>query len=141
MLSQKEISEKIAKVEALQGKTIGDVMQMPLFLEILTAYLTEQKETRKAAQQSFKAMAVQNPGLAMRFHLPAHCIDKFIDMTPEQFRDEITEVMEARSKRPAQERKYIKQLGDQAIDCTIAKICCEQFPELTEVYFPKRKLS
>lgn len=131
----KETQNKIRSCKALQGKTIEDVCEMPEFLSNLEKYMQAQREDRKAIQSSYEAM--RKLGGAKGYKLPSHPIDRVIDMSVEQFAGAYVDVIMKTSPRPAAERKYIEQLGQQAYNLTVAQIVCEEFPELHDEFFPK----
>lgn len=132
-----EIHKKIASCKALQGKTIGDVCMMDEFMVNLKAYIEAQREDRRAIRSSYQAM--KKVGSFAKFKLPAHPIDKLMDLSTGQFRDEYMKVIDRTSKLPAAERQYIGQLGMQAYNLTTAQIICREFPELEDVLIPKSK--
>lgn len=128
-----EQQKKVASCKALQGKSIGDVVRMPEFLENLGAYMRAQFTERKAARESYEKIKV----FARGFKLPAHAIDKVIDLSPEQFAEEYLAVINGDNQRPAAVREYIAQLGQQAYNLTIAQFVVKEFPELADEFFPK----
>ena len=130
-----EQQKKVASCKALQGKSISDILRMPEFLENLGAYMRAQFTERKAARESYEKIKV----FARGFKLPAHAIDKVIDLTPEQFAEEYLAVICGNCKRPAAVREYIAQLGQQAYNMTIAQFVVKEFPELADIFFPKSK--
>lgn len=125
---------KIASCKALQGKTVADIVGTERFEKNLSAYITEQREARKAAIASYNAM--KKAGGAFGLKLPAHPIDETMKWTVEQFAVEYLSVLARASKRPAGVRRYVEQLAQQAYNVTVAQIVCEEFPELTTVFFP-----
>ena len=125
---------KIASCKALQGKTVADIIGSERFGKNLAAYVTEQREARKAAVASYNAMRKAG---AKGYKLPTHPIDKTLKLSVEDFAVEFAAVVTGASKRPAFERKYIEQLGKQAYNLTIAQIVCEEFPELEPALLPK----
>ena len=125
---------KIQSCKALQGKSVEDIISSDRFSKNLSAYITEQREARKAAVASFKA--IQKAG-ALDYKLPAHPIDKTMDLSVADFVVEYAAVIAGASKRPASERKYIKQLGPQAYNLTVAQYVLEEFPELEPALLPK----
>lgn len=125
---------KIQSCKALKGKSVEDVVSSDRFVANLSAYITEQREARKAAVASFKAMKKAG---AKGYKLPAHPIDKTLNLSVEDFAVEFAAVVTGASERPASERKYIEQLGKQAYNLTIAQIVCEEFPELEPALLPK----
>lgn len=127
---------KIKSCKALQGKTIADIIGSERFGKNLAAYITEQREARKAAIASYNAM--KKAGGAIGLKLPAHPIDETMDWTVEQFAVEYLAVIGRVSKRPASVRRYVEQLAQQAYNVTVAQIVCEEFPELTTVFFPAK---
>lgn len=123
---KREIADKIRSCKALSGKSVADVVDTPEFLSNLAAYMKAQREEREAARESYEKVKAYAPG----FHLPAHPIDKCINLTPEDFAVEYLTIVAKRSQRPKAERDYIFQLGRQAYNLTIAQIVCREFPEL-----------
>lgn len=130
-----EQQKKIASCKALQGKSVKDVVESPKFIENLGAYMRAQFEERKAARKSYDKIKFHVRG----FKLPAHPIDAVLDLTPGQFAQEYLQIINAANKRPAAVREYIAQLGQQAYNLTIGQYVVEEFPELSEVFFPKIK--
>lgn len=128
-----EIRRKIESCKALQGKSVRDVCEMPEFRSNLEAYMKVQREDRAAIRASYDAM--KKLGGAKGYKIPAHVIDDVIDMTTEQFSTEFLAVINWTSKRPKAERDYIKQLGMQAYNLTVAQIVTEELPELKPVLF------
>lgn len=135
MFTKQEIERKIAEVKALDGKTVQDILVMPEFLHNLGKYLDAQRQDREAIRSSFQAM--HKLGGAMGMKLPSHPVDKFLDMTPEDFAEEYRKVIGAISDRPAAQRLYIRQLGQQAYNLTIANFVVAEFPELRDYFFEK----
>lgn len=133
---KKEILQKIRSCKALQGKTIFDVVSMPRFADNLAAYWTEQKEARKAAIASYKAM--HKLGVPKGYKLPAHVIDKLVDLSVEDLAVEYAKVVAGGSTRNIAERKYIRQIGQQAYNLTMAQCIVEEYPELEPELFPKK---
>lgn len=131
----KETRQKIESCKALQGKTVADVCKMDCFLENLAKYFKAQKEDRQAIKASFDAM--RKLGGSKGYRLPAHPIDRIINLTVEEFADAFMDVINKTSARPAAERKYIEQLGQQAYNLTVAQIVTAEFPELHDKFFPK----
>lgn len=136
---KKEIQQKIASCKALQGKTISDLCHTDQFLQNLAAYMNAQKTDRNAIQASYQAM--RKMGGAKGFKLPAHPIDRVIDLTAEQFRDEFCSCIAATNPRPSAQREYILQLGMQAYNLTVGQFVVKEFPELKDVIFPTTKQS
>ena len=129
-----ETRKKIASCKALQGMTVADLCATVRFRDNLAAYLTAQKETRKTAIASYKAMhKVGGRG----WKLPAHVIDHFMEWTVEQFSAEYINVIARRSKCTHAERQYIQQLGQQAYNLTVAQYVIEEYPELADELLPK----
>lgn len=125
---------KIASCKALQGKTVADIVGTERFEKNLSAYITEQREARKAAIASYNAM--KKAGGAFGLKLPAHPIDDTMKWPVEQFAVEYLAILARVSKRPAGVRRYVEQLAQQAYNVTVAQIVCEEFPELTTIFFP-----
>ena len=133
---KKEILQKIRSCKALQGKTIFDVVELPRFVENLAAYWTEQKETRKTAIASYQAM--HKLGGPKGYKLPAHVIDKLVDLSVEDLAVEYAKVVAGGSTRNNAERLYIRQIGQQAYNLTVAQYVVEEYPELESELFPKK---
>lgn len=131
----KKTRAKIASCKALQGKTIADVCEMERFRSNLAAYMEAQKTDRAAIRASYDAM--RKLGGAKGYKLPAHVIDRVIELNTEQFAAAYLDVIWGVSPRPVAERNYIKQLGNQAYNLTVAQIVTEEFPELKSLFFPK----
>lgn len=134
---KKETLQKIRSCKALQEKTIFDVVALPRFLENLAAYWTEQKESRKTAIASYQAM--HKLGGPKGYKLPAHVIDKLVDLSVEDLAVEYAKVVAGGSTRNPAERKYIRQIGQQAYNLTVAQMVVEEYPELESVLIPKAK--
>lgn len=134
---KQETLKKISKCKALQGMTVEDVIKSDRFRDNLAAYLTAQREDRKAIRSSYAAM--RKAGGAKGYKLPAHVIDKFMDCSVEEFANEYLKVLSKMSPRPMRERQYIGQLGQQAYNLTIAQIVVDEFPETAEELIPKSK--
>lgn len=147
---KQETLKKISKCKALQGMTVEGVIKSDRFRENLAAYLTAQREDRKAIRSSYAAMrkaggakgyyaAIRKAGGAKGYKLRAHVIDKFMDCSVEEFAKEYLKVLSKMSPRPMRERQYIGQLGQQAYNLTIAQIVIDEFPETAEELIPKSK--
>ena len=132
-MTVKEIQTKIESCKALQGKTVEDLIETPRFRENLAAYMTEQRETRKAARASLKAMEKLNGPMK----LSAHPIDRVINLTVDQFADEYKRVISRESSRSRAVRQYVEQLGRQAYNLTVAQFVIDEFPELEPILLPK----
>lgn len=133
----KEILNKIRDCKALQNVTIEDLCKSDRFRDNLAAYMTAQREDRKAIRASYDAM--RKLGGVKGYKIPAHPIDDVISMPVEEFAREYLNVISKCSKRPAAERQYILQLGQQAYNLTVAQIVINEFPELESVLIPKNK--
>ena len=81
---------------------------------------------------------MRKAGGAIGLKLPAHPVDNFLDMSVDDFAMEYLAVFAGMSKRQKSERDYINQLGQQALNLTIAQIVCEEFPELEPALIPKK---
>ena len=128
---------KIAACKELQGKSVADVVAMPLFLDNLAAYLNAQREDRAAIKSSYKAMA--KAGGAKGYKLPAHVIDHLADLTPEQMAGEFLLILGRASTRSAAEREYIRQISMQAYNLAVAQIVIKEFPEMEDILLPTSK--
>lgn len=134
-MNQTEIQNKIRACKALQGKSILDVIAMPRFAENLAAYWTAQKEDRAAIRKSYDAM--HKAGGARGYKIPAHPIDDLLQLTAEDLAVEFGKVIAGGSKHNAAERRYIRQIGQQAYNLTIAQYVIEEYPELEPILLPK----
>ena len=134
---KEEIRKKIASFKALQEMTIADLCATARFRENLAAYMTAQRTDREAIRDSYKAM--KKLGGAKGYKLPAHPIDRVIDLSVEDFAVEYMSVINKTSTRPAAEREYIRQLGQQAYNLTVAQYVVDEYPELKKVLLPKSK--
>lgn len=134
---EKEILTKIRTCKALQGKTIFDVVVMPRFIENLAAYWTAQKADRDAIRKSYQAM--RKVGGAKGYKLPAHPLDALEILTTEELAIEYAKVVACGSTRNHAQRKYIRQIGQQAYNLTVAQYVIEEYPELEPVLIPKAK--
>lgn len=115
--------------------TVADLIATARFRDNLAAYMTAQRTDRKAIRESYEAM--RKLGGAKGYKLPAHPIDRVIDMTVEQFADEYMAVISKASARPVAERQYIEQLGKQAYNLTVAQYVVDEYPELENELIPK----
>lgn len=132
----KDTQRKIESCKALQNVTIEELCQSDRFRDNLAAYMTAQREDRKAIRASYDAM--RKLGGAKGFKIPAHPIDDVISMSVEEFSREYLNVISKCSKRPAAERQYIQQLGQQAYNLTVAQYVVDEYPELEPELFPKK---
>lgn len=130
-----EIQQKIASCKALQNVTVEQLCQSDRFRDNLAAYMNAQREDRKAIRASYDAM--RKLGGAKGFKIPAHPIDDLMSLSVDDFAREYLNVISKCSKRPAAERQYIRQLGQQAYNLTVAQIVINEFPELESVLIPK----
>ena len=132
---KKETLQKIRSCKALQGKDVADVVAMPRFRDNLAAYWTAQKMDRDAIRKSYAAM--RKMGGAAGYRIPAHVIDDLAAMTVEDLAVEYAKVIAGGSKRNHAERLYIRQIGQQAYNLTIAQIVVDEYPELADELLPK----
>ena len=132
-----ETRNKIASCKALQEMTVADLCATFRFRDNLAAYMTAQRTDRDAIRKSYDAM--RKLGGAKGYKLPAHPIDRVIDLTVEQFAAEYLAVLGRTSKRPVAERQYIQQLGQQAYNLTVAQYVVDEYPELADELIPKSK--
>ena len=133
---KKETLQKIRSCKALQGKTIFDVVALPRFLENLAAYWTAQKTDRDAIRKSYDAM--RKMGGAKGYRIPAHPIDDLAQLTVDDLAVEYAKVIAGGSTRNHAERLYIRQIGQQAYNLTVAQCVVEEYPELEPELFPKK---
>ena len=131
-----EILQKIRSCKALQGKDVADIIAMPRFLENLGAYWTAQKTDRDAIRKSYDAM--RKMGGAKGYRIPAHVIDDLAGMSVADLAFEYAKVVAGGSTRNHAERLYIRQIGQQAYNLTIAQIVVDEYPELEPELFPKK---
>lgn len=133
---KKETLQKIRSCKALQGKDVADIIAMPRFLENLGAYWTAQKTDRDAIRKSYDAM--RKMGGAKGYRIPAHVIDDLAGMSVADLAFEYAKVVAGGSTRTHAERLYIRQIGQQAYNLTVAQYVVEEYPELEPELFPKK---
>jgi len=131
-----ETIKKMQQCKALQGKTVADIIATARFRDNLAAYMNAQREDRKAIRASYNAM--RKLGGVKGFKIPAHPIDRVIELSVEDFAVEFAAVVAKASKRPVAERQYIKQLGQQAYNLTVAQYVVEEYPELEPILLPNK---
>ena len=134
---KEEILTKIQSCKALSGKTVEELIATERFRNNLAAYMQAQREDRKQIRASYEAM--RKAGGVKGYKLPAHPIDRVIDLSVDDFAAEYMSVIAKISKRPHAERRYIQQLGQQAYNLTVAQMVVEEYPELEPVLIPKAK--
>ncbi len=134
---KKETLQKIRSCKALQGKDVADIIAMPRFLENLGAYWTAQKTDRDAIRKSYEAM--RKMGGAKGYRIPAHVIDDLAGMSVDDLAVEYAKVVAGGSTRTHAQRKYIRQIGQQAYNLTITQIVVDEYPELANELLPKSK--
>ena len=117
--------------------TVEDLVNNDRFRNNLAAYMTAQKEDRKQIRASYEAM--RKLGGAKGYKLPAHPIDRVIDLSVADFAAEFLAVVAKKSARPVAERQYIQQLGMQAYNLTVAQYVVEEYPELKPVLLQEAK--
>ena len=132
-----ETRNKIASCKALQEMTVADLCATVRFRDNLAAYMTAQRTDRDAIRKSYDAM--RKLGGAKGYKLPAHPIDRVINMPVEDFAVEYLAVIANASKRPVAERRYIQQLGQQEYNLTVAQYVVDEYPELADELIPKSK--
>ncbi len=132
-----ETRKKVASCKALQEMTVADLCATVRFRDNLAAYMTAQRTDRDAIRKSYDAM--RKLGGAKGYKLPAHPIDRVINMPVEDFAVEYLAVIANASKRPVAERRYIQQLGQQAYNLTVAQYVVDEYPELADELIPKSK--
>lgn len=132
-----ETRNKISSCKALQEMTVADLCATVRFRDNLAAYMTAQRTDRDAIRKSYDAM--RKLGGAKGYKLPAHPIDRVINLSVEDFAVEYLAVIANASKRPVAERRYIQQLGQQAYNLTVAQYVVEEYPELADELIPKSK--
>lgn len=132
-----ETAKKVRACKALQDMSVAQLVATDRFLNNLGAYMAAQHEDRKAIRKSYDAM--RKLGGAKGYKLPAHAIDRVMDMSVEEFAKEYLAIIGHNSERPAAERKYIFQLGTQAYELTVAQYVVDEFPELKEELIPSAK--
>lgn len=132
---KKETLQKIRSCKALQGKDVANIIAMPRFLENLGAYWTAQKTDRDAIRKSYDAM--RKMGGAKGYRIPAHVFDDLGGMSVADLAVEYAKVVAGGSTRNHAERLYIRQIGQQAYNLTIAQIVVDEYPELANELLPK----
>lgn len=124
--------EKIRACKALQGKTVADICQMPGFLANLSAYV----EVQRAEWKKLREFAESQPGKRAK----AHPMDTTIGWTDEQWRYEFMAVLNKTSHQSSAVREYIRQLGMQAYNVTVANLVILEFPDLRSYFFKNSKV-
>ena len=122
--------------EALQGKSIFDIVDLPRFLENLAAYWTAQKSDRDAIRKSYAAM--RKLGGEKGYKIPAHPIDDLAQLSVEDLAVEYAKVVAGGSTRNHAERLYIRQIGQQAYNLTVAQYVVDEYPELEPELLPNK---
>lgn len=130
---------KIRACKALQNVSVRDMLRTERFQKNMEAYLNAQKEDRTSYIASYADM--RKLGVPKGYKMPAHVIDRILDLSVEDFTEAYFEVIQGVSDRSAAERLYISQLGQQAYNLTMAQIVCEEFPELEKELIPKSNAS
>lgn len=132
-----ETRRKIASCKALQDIKIGEFIRGERFLSNLGAYLKAQQEDREKTRASFAAM--YKVGTPRGYKIPAHPVDLFLGWTALRFAEEYGRVLDKTSNLSARYREYVRQLGNQAFNLTVAQIAVEEFSELEDELLPKPK--
>lgn len=127
-MTEKQFFKSLSEIESLREHTVYDVIMSDGFLKHIGNRLEQQKQMRKAAMNAIT-----------KGRLPAHTVDKFLQHTSEEMRDEFLTVTAKTSKRSAAERKYIEQLGNLAYNDTIEEIAISEKPELKDYFEKKRR--
>jgi len=130
-----ETQKKINACKALNGMSVADLIATDRFRNNLGAYMIAQREDRKQIRASYEAM--RKMGGAKGYKLPAHTIDRVMDLSVEEFTNAFASIINGVSKRTASEREYIAQLGFQAYNLTVIQYVIEEFPELEKELIPK----
>ena len=102
---KKDIREKVESCKALQGKTVLDICETQRFQDNIAAYLTAQKEDRKAIRASYEAM--RKLGGTKGYKLPAHVLDRLMGLSVDEFVGAFIQILAGVSNRPHSERIYI----------------------------------
>lgn len=120
--------------ERLCNVSVEDIVYSPEFSENLTAYINEQKMTRNTVLQTRKR--IRESG---KYPEPENrpTIDRIIEAglmeNASDFGKEYIEVINGKSKYPAEMRKYIHQLGTLAYRLTIEQIICKENPDMARL--------
>ena len=126
--------QKMRSCKALQGKSVLDICMLDGFLSNLEAYVKQQRAERQIALDHAQKFGGD------KMHAPAHPIDKTLDWSIEDWRQNFLEVFNKQSKLPSSVREYVRQLGVQAYNVTVANLVILEFPELREYFFPNSKV-
>lgn len=135
MVNLHKYEDKIRACKALQGKTVNDIIGEPKFRDNLAAYMKAQRDDRAAIRSSYEAM--RKAGGAKGYKLPAHVCDRVLTLSVSAFAVEFARVLVGRSALSFAERQYIRQLGMQAYNLTMAQYIVAEFPELEDELIPK----
>lgn len=127
----KETKRKIASCKALRDVTVYDIIGMPRFGENLTAYWTAQKTDREAMKRA--VAAIGKMGVANPPKVSAHPIDELLPLTAEELATEYAKVLAGTCQYRRKQTEYIRQIGQQAYNLTVAQIVCEEYPELEPI--------
>lgn len=129
--------EKIRSCKALQDKSVVDVCRLDGFRDNLWAYVTAQREEWKAIRQHAELRS-KSAGKILR--APSHAMDSTVEWDEQRWVDEFIAVIGKTSSLSAAVREYVRQLGMQAYNVTIANIVLVEYPELREYFFGKSKV-
>ena len=77
-------------------------------------------------------------GGAKGYRIPSHPIDDLAGMSVDDLAVEYAKVVAGGSTRNHAERLYIRQIGQQAYNLTVAQYVVEEYPELESELFPKK---
>lgn len=119
--------------EALRDKSVYDVLIMPEFSAILTAYINEQVETRTKVLETIAKLKEQGKRVAENRPTIDRVMDLGLMKDPGDFAVEFARVLNHQSKHQAAIRLYIHQLGMKAYNATIEKFICDANPDMAEL--------
>ena len=123
-MTDKEFQQRLSEVQCLRECSVFDVIMSDTFLKRIGVRLEAQKQLRLASRKA----------IAGKGRLLAHTVDRFMNHTAEEMRDNYLTVVGKTSKRPASERKYIEQLGNLAYNDTIREMVVAECPDLEEEF-------
>lgn len=132
--SRRILSKEYVFPEVLRDKKVADVLIMPDFVSILSAFVKEQKEKRASVLEAIAELKKQ--GKSVDENRPT--IDRVIEFglmdNAGDFAVEFAKVLNRQSKHPAAIRLYIRQLGMKAYNATIEKLIRDENPDMAELY-------
>lgn len=126
------LKQKLARVKALEGKTVMDIIASDDFQRIMSAFWSAQKEDYEDAVK----LVNQQRAAGITSRIPGHPITSLAHLKASEMTAEYLDVIMGRCTRPSRERIYIRQIGEQVYRNTILEIAGREFPEVLEYLKP-----